>query len=177
MRESGLSCWILVLLSLLLSACSSLPSELKYEPETALVSYESVRKNPSVYADQPVRWSGLIAETRVQEQGSEIEIVYLPLQANGLPWQREASPGRFIARLTGLLDPALYAKGRSITVLGVVTGMEAGHIGLQAYDFPLVRVSQHKLWPEIKEVEVRYVHDPFCDEFGLMPRGRLGMAP
>ena len=177
MPELGSARWLLILFSVLICACTSLPPELTYQPETDLVSYESVLQHQSLYSGKPVRWSGLIAETRVQEQGSEIEIVYLPLQANGLPTQREVSPGRFIAHFSGLLDPALYAKGRSITVLGVVNGVEAGHIGLQAYEFPLVRVTQHKLWPEIKEVEVRYLHDPFCDDFGLMPRGRFGVAP
>lgn len=177
MLELSAARWFGIILTALICGCSSLPPELDYQPETALVSYGTVRQDPARYSGQPVRWSGLIAQTRVQEQGSEIEIVYLPLQANGLPQQRETSPGRFIARFSGLLDPVLYAKGRSITVVGEISGVEAGHIGSQAYAFPLLRVNQHKLWPEIKEVEVRYLHDPFCDEFGLMPRGRLGMAP
>ena len=163
---------ILVALAVLfVSACSSVPEKLAYEPESALIDYPQALAEPTAYLGKPVRWSGLIVQTRVQAADSDIEVVYLPLKANGQPVQQEDSPGRFIIRVHGLLDPELYAKGRSISVVGELAASIEGHIGQQSYRYPVVNAKEHLLWPKVKEVEVRYVRDPFdpFDGFGLHP--------
>ncbi len=150
------------------SACSSVPEKLAYQPESALIDYPQALAEPAAYLGKPVRWSGLIVQTRVQVANSDIEVVYLPLKANGQPVQQEDSPGRFIIRVHGLLDPELYAKGRSISVVGELAASAEGHIGQQSYRYLVVNAKEHLLWPKVKEVEVRYVRDPF-DGFGLHP--------
>jgi outer membrane lipoprotein len=157
---------LLSVIAWLLSGCASGPDKLAYQPESQLVPYAQALTAPTQYQSQPVRWSGLIVQTRVLAGSSEIEIVYLPLKSNGQPQQQETSPGRFMASVHGLLDPELYAKGRSITVLGHLGRSVEGKIGEQVYRFPLVVVDAHTLWPKVKEVEVRYVRDPF-DDFGF----------
>lgn len=159
---------LVALAVLFVSACSSVPEKLAYQPESALIDYPQALAEPAVYLGKPVRWSGLIVQTQVQKTDSDIEVVYLPLKANGQPVQQEDSPGRFIIRVHGLLDPELYAKGRSISVVGELTASIEGHIGQQSYRYPVVQAKEHLLWPKVKEVEVRYVRDPF-DGFGLHP--------
>lgn len=159
---------LVVLSALLVSACSSVPAKLAYQPESALIAYPQALAEPAAYLGKPVRWSGLIVQTRVQAANSDIEVVYLPLKANGQPVQQEDSPGRFIIRVHGMLDPELYAKGRSISVVGELAASVEGHIGQQSYRYPVVNAKEHLLWPKVKEVEVRYVRDPF-DGFGLHP--------
>lgn len=159
---------LVALAALFVSACSSVPEKLAYQPESALIDYPQALAEPAAYLGKPVRWSGLIVQTQVQKTDSDIEVVYLPLKANGQPVQQEDSPGRFIIRVHGLLDPELYAKGRSISVVGELAASAEGHIGQQRYRYPVVQAKEHLLWPKVKEVEVRYVRDPF-DGFGLHP--------
>lgn len=151
----------LALAALWLGGCVNLPDELRYEPESALQSYGAVSQHPDAAKGQPVRWSGVIAANRVLVSQTELEVVLLPLKANGIPQQQEHSEGRFLVHLPGLLDPTLYAPGRSVTVLGTVAGEVAGKIGEQPYRFVLLQGTAHKLWPQVKDVEVRYVNACF----------------
>lgn len=170
MPKRLVSCCAGLLLATLLSACSSAPPGLGYEPESALIAFAQVRETPEAFKGFPVRWSGQIVQTRVLSQGSEIEVVELPLRSDGTPAQQEQSQGRFIVQVEGLLDPQLYAPGRTITALGTYQGMRAGKIGEQAYAFALLKADHHLLWPKVRDVEVRYVRDPFADfDFPLRP--------
>lgn len=153
----------IVLLMLVLAGCSSTPAELAYSPESALLAYPQALTLDKQLIGQPVRWSGLIVASRVKADHTEIELVYLPLRSNGIPQQQEQSPGRFLVHVTGLLDPQLYAAGRSFSVLGTLKQWQYGQIGEQPYQFPVVDAQRYKLWPKLKEVEVRYVRDPFDD--------------
>ena len=96
-------------------------------------------------------------------------MVYLPLKANGVPTQTEQSPGRFLAVMKGFVDPTLYAKGRSLTVLGTLDKPVDSQIGDHKYRFSVLKVTASKLWPPVKEVEIRYMdpyfYDPFYDPF------------
>ena len=150
---------------LLLGACSSVPKELAYEPENQLVAYQ-----PALALEgKPARWSGVIAAVHNKVDQSVIEVVYLPLKSNGVPEQTEQSPGRFLAVMQGFVDPTLYAKGRSLTVLGTTDKPVDGQIGEHKYRFPVLKVTGSKLWPPVKEVEIRYMdpyfYDPFYDPF------------
>ena len=144
MRKSVI---MLGLVGLLLGGCSTVPKELAYEPADQLVAYQ-----PALKGDQSV-----------------IEVVYLPLKSNGVPEQTEQSPGRFLAIMQGFVDPTLYAKGRSLTVLGTLDKPVDSQIGEHKYRFSVLKVTGSKLWPPVKEVEIRYMdpyfYDPFYDPF------------
>ncbi len=153
-------------LALLLGACSSVPKELAYEPENQLVAYQAALGGME---GKPARWSGVISAVHNLAEKSVIEMVYLPLKSNGVPEQTEQSPGRFFAVMKGFVDPTLYAKGRSLTVLGTIGKPVDGQIGQHKYRFSVLNVTGSKLWPPVKEVEVRYMdpyfYDPFYDPF------------
>ncbi|CAM3830375.1 Slp family lipoprotein [Aeromonas bestiarum] len=151
---------------LLLGACSSMPKELAYEPESQLVAYQPALAGQE---GKPARWSGVISAVHNLTEKSVIEMVYLPLKSNGVPEQTEQSPGRFFAVMKGFVDPTLYAKGRSLTVLGTIGKPVDGQIGQHKYRFSVLNASSSKLWPPVKEVEIRYMdpyfYDPFYDPF------------
>jgi outer membrane lipoprotein len=157
---------LLGLAGLLLAGCSLVPKELAYEPQADLVAYRPALKGLD---GKPARWSGVIAAVHNEQDRSLVEVVYLPLKSNGVPEQTEQSPGRFLAVMQGFVDPTLYAKGRSLTVLGTLDKPVESKIGDHKYEFSVIRVSGSKLWPPIKEVEVRYMdpylNDPFYDPF------------
>lgn len=157
---------VIMLAGLLLSGCSSVPRELVYEPENQLVAYQPALQGME---GKPARWSGVISAVHNEQDQSVVEVVYLPLKANGVPTQTEQSPGRFLAVMKGFVDPTLYAKGRSLTVLGTIGKPVDSQIGEHNYRFSVLNVTGSKLWPPVKEVEVRYVdpyfYDPFYDPF------------
>jgi outer membrane lipoprotein len=148
------------LLASLLSACAAAPPELAYQPESALLPYAPALNRPGAMA----RWSGIIASVRNEADQSVIEVVVVPLQANGAPEQMEHSPGRFLALLAGFADPTLYAKGRTLSVLGQLAEPVDGKIDQHPYRFSVIKVQKSKLWPPVKDVEIRYVR-PFFGGF------------
>ena len=157
---------MLGLTGLLLVGCSSVPKELAYEPESQLVAYQPALQGME---GKPARWSGVISAVHNEQDQSIIEVVYLPLKANGVPTQTEQSPGRFLAVMKGFVDPTLYAKGRNLTVLGTLDKPVDSQIGDHKYRFSVLKVTASKLWPPVKEVEIRYMdpyfYDPFYDPF------------
>lgn len=163
---------MLGVMGLLLSACSTVPKELAYEPADQLVAYQPALQGME---GKPARWSGVISAVHNEQDQSVIEVVYLPLKANGVPEQTEQSPGRFLAIMKGFVDPTLYAKGRSLTVLGTLAAPVDSQIGSHKYRFSVLKVTASKLWPPVKEVEIRYMdpyfYDPFYDPF--WPRHRF----
>ena len=153
---------MLGLTGLLLVGCSSVPKELAYEPESQLVAYQPALQGME---GKPARWSGVISAVHNEQDQSIIEVVYLPLKANGVPTQTEQSPGRFLAVMKGFVDPTLYAKGRSLTVLGILDKPVDSQIGSHKYRFSVLKVTASKLWPPVKEVEIRYMDPYFYDPF------------
>lgn len=105
-----------------------------------------VREHPDEAIGKTVRWGGIIAKVDNQETETWIEIVDKTLQRNGAPADSDKSQGRFIARITGFVDPMIYEKGRRLTVYGVLEQAEVHHIGNFTYLFPVVRVKESHLW-------------------------------
>ncbi|HRY14792.1 MAG: Slp family lipoprotein [Candidatus Competibacteraceae bacterium] len=120
-----------------------------------------VRAQPDAFLQMPVRWGGAIARVDNRREVTELEIVEQPLNRRGWPIADDDSAGRFLAQIPGFLDPAIYAVGRSITVVGLLTGTTPGQVGDYRYTFPVVTVDHHRLWPERRTPEVIYVPDPY----------------
>jgi outer membrane lipoprotein len=143
---------VIVLMVILLTGCQAmLPTQLRGDvtfvgtPTDAVTDWDSAQ-------GQYVRWGGLVAKVKVRKQATWVEIVALPLEASGRPKRTDASEGRFIARIPGLLDPIIYRRGREITVYGRLTKTFDGKIGEQAYTYPVLDVVGHQLWPKRREV-------------------------
>ena len=76
-----------------------------------------------------------------------MEVLAYPLDANERPQTGSDAQGRFILEQAGFLDPASYAEGRLVTVVGTLSGTRAGRVGESGYDFPVVSARQVHLWP------------------------------
>jgi len=50
-------------------------------------------------------------------------------------------------RIAGFLDPAEYPRDRRITVAGRVTGTQIRSVGDYPYSYPVVAVTQYRIWP------------------------------
>lgn len=111
-----------------------------------------------------VRWGGEVIATEPQAQRTCFVVLALPLYSGGEPRvSRTESLGRFVACSPGFYDPALYAKGRQITIAGDITGFETRKVGGYAYRMPVLEAGAPHLWPI--EPPVRYVTVPAAPLF------------
>ena len=90
-----------------------------------------------------------------------LEVVHFPLKSSARPKQGDKTQGRFRVYFSGLLDPVIYKKGRSITALGDVVTFEEGKIGDHGYNYPVLKASYIHLWKNIEKVDVRITQSPF----------------
>jgi outer membrane lipoprotein len=68
------------------------------------------------------------------------------LDAVARPRDTDQSGGRFLACASGFYDPAVYEKGREITVVGLVEAPETRRIGEYEYQCARVKAEHVYLW-------------------------------
>lgn len=149
-----------VLLSLVLGACASpIPDAIRLAPPKE-VALAQARSQPEAVREAQVRWGGVIAKIDNRREATWLEVVARPLNNSGRPITGDTSLGRFLARVPGFLDPAIYGSGREITVRGRLDGVVQGTVGDYPYSYPLVQVQRHYLWRPLPEPDPRD-YDPF----------------
>lgn len=138
--------FLVIAVALFAGCATPIPPEIRLEPAGNPTLAEA-RQAPERYLGKAVRWGGTIAGVRNAEQATELEVVAQRLDSFGQPFGEDPSPGRFIARIPGFLEPMVYAPGRRVTVAGTLTGPREGRIDQYRYRYPVVEVSSHRLWP------------------------------
>jgi outer membrane lipoprotein len=132
----------------LLAGCASeVPRAIREAPADA-VTVTQVRADPARYQGRVVRWGGTIIAVNNLPDSTTVEVLDRPLDWEGRPHAGEEGRGRFIARVTGFLDPAQYQKDRALTVAGPLVGTETRAVGDYPYAYPVVSVATRWLWPE-----------------------------
>ena len=143
-----------------LAGCASnIPVEIADAPEVT-VSVAEARAEQSRHVGTQVRWGGAIAAVTNLESETLVEVVARNLDGSGRPREEDYSPGRFIARIPGFIDPTVYAAQREFTVFGTLEKPREGKIGEFAYRYPVVNVANHVLWDPRLEPNP-YYYDPF----------------
>ena len=134
-------------LPLLLLGCASLPISKQLRTEAAKnVTFSMVLENPKAYVGTIVLWGGQIIKTVNLKEGTEIFLLETPLDSYERPEGGFSSRGRFIAKDSNFLDPAVYKKNRWITLAGEVIGEKTEALGKTEYTYPVVAVKQLHLW-------------------------------
>jgi len=137
----------LILLTMLwLAGCAATPEPLRDAPAHS-PDLAQVQAAPQQYVGTTVRWGGIITAVDNGATESEVQLVARPLSAGGRPLETDQTGGRFLVRITGFLDPVVYATGRELTVVGRVDGVEQRNIGTYRYSYPVIRATSHHLWP------------------------------
>ena len=108
---------------------------------------DALRSRPAASRGARVMLGGQIIATVPKPGATEIEILSRRLRDSGAPESGDRSDGRFLARTAEFLDPAIYAPGRRLTVLGTVKGTEERPIGTVPYTYVVVEAERLKLWP------------------------------
>ncbi len=156
---------LLLLFTLLCGGCaSSVPVALRDAPEHS-PSLGQVSAQPDTFTNVRLRWGGTIVRIENLPQTTRLEIVARPLYKHGRPIGEDSSEGRFIAQFDQFLDPSIYTVGRDITVVGRFRRMEQRELDQMHYNYPLLRVESHHLWPlPVPYEEPHYdpfLYDPF----------------
>lgn len=137
----------MLLLGLSLFGCASdLPRDIASPPPHGNPPLAAVRADPGRFSGTPVRWGGTIAAVENRKNDTWIDVVGRQLERDGRPIVGDRSEGRFMAKLHGFVDPAVYAKGRELTVAGTIAGELTKRIGQFPYRFVVVDVHTLHLW-------------------------------
>jgi outer membrane lipoprotein len=134
--------WIAVVVS---ACASSVPGAIR--DGGASLTVAQVQQAPQSAIGQSVRWGGTILAVRNLPDRSEIELLARPLAHDGEPRAAAKPVGRFIAEVSGFVDPAEYPQDRRLTVFGAVREVVVREIGEYPYHYPVVTASSRYLWP------------------------------
>lgn len=152
--------YIGVIAALLLGGCASVVPE-SIRSAAGNVQIAQVREQPQQFRNAVVRWGGKIVSTRNERDVTVLEIVGRKLDSDGRPLDEDRSLGRFLAKVQGFLDPAIYKAERELTVYGHVEDVVERSVGDYRYNYPLVQAEQIYLWkPRLPAPRYLY-RDPF----------------
>ena len=141
---------LVLLTGFLASACTTIPEQLKGE-YTSLIPENTTEQN----LQTPVRWGGVILETRPEDNFTCFEILAKQLEKSMRPEKADQSGGRFIACKPGFYDPEVFEKGREVTVTGKLIHIDVRKVVDYDYHFPVVDIEFMSLWPE-RRVRAHY---------------------
>jgi len=151
---------VFLFLAMAIAGCASdIPRPIREAPAES-ASHTQALMNPEQYHGVAVRWGGVIATVENRQAETWIEIVERPLDADGQPRATDKSAGRFLARVQGFLDPAIFAAKRLVTVAGSLEDNHTRNIGEHPYTYPVVHVEHIYLWP-IPPKAAHYYRSPY----------------
>lgn len=143
-----ISC-LLLAACLALSACTHAMTRELREAVQPDVTFADIVNSPVDHAGEQFIWGGFIATGKVDEDGTFLEMVQSPIYSDGSIIDTDVSEGRFIAFFPGQrLDPAIYEKGRVMTIGGTITGTITGTIADKEYIYPVIEVEESQLWKD-----------------------------
>src|SRR3972149_4860359 len=132
--------------AVVLGGCASVVPEAIRTAAPGNVRTAQGREQPRQFRDTVVRWGGNIVGTRNERDHTVLEIVGRDLDDEGRPREEDRSLGRFLAKVRGFLDPAIYKPEREVTVRGRIEGIVEQAIGEFRYTYPLVQADNCYLW-------------------------------
>jgi outer membrane lipoprotein len=143
---------LMLLISMAVVGCRhtiSAPVRQQAEPP---LPFSELRNNPDDFTGRTIIVGGDILSTRNTAQQTFVEVLQKPLDAFERPITTDQTAGRFMIRCDEYLDPALYAKGRQITIAGRVLGSYTGKVGDAPYLYPLISCIESHLWPKLTHI-------------------------
>jgi len=130
---------------LLLSACAQLPKFDTRQVDKSLLPTQ-VASDIKGTRGKIAMWGGTILSGKNLRASSHLEILAYPLDSDGWPKQDQKPLGRFFLVAPGYLETADYAKGRVVTVIGTISGVEQAKVGESPYTYPVIHSRQLHLW-------------------------------
>jgi outer membrane lipoprotein len=148
MKRARYAGTIIALLSVVLGAmsCASpFPKEVLEKVDRS-ISFRDLREDPEHYKGRWVMAGGAIIDVKNIKEGSFLEVLQRPLDSRGQPLNTDATDGRFLVFSEQFLDPAVYQRGRAISVVAEVAGKKVLPLGDIEYRYPLLNAREMHLW-------------------------------
>ncbi|MDD5711274.1 MAG: Slp family lipoprotein [Smithellaceae bacterium] len=144
-------------LIIILCGCSSpLSSEWLKQAEPVL-SFAELNRHPDDLRGRILILGGQIIGTSERERETWIEVLEQSLDWRHRPRGSDESQGRFLVRVKEFLDPAIYAPGRSITVIGEMEGTKVLPLKEISYTYPVLNARDYHLWrPEEEQSPIHF---------------------
>ncbi len=161
-------CCTLITVLLTASLFSCAPVLRKDYLDTGLrdVPLSAVKQDPALYKDRLFILGGIIVSTRVTEEGSLIEAIYLHADSRG--YLEGDADGRYLAlypKERGMLDPQIYRKDRRVTLAAEFSGTRHGKIDEAKYEYPFFVIKESYLWEDrpyyYQPYYYPYYYDPY----------------
>lgn len=141
---------LLIILVSLLAGCAG-SSVFDTTKVVMTITPRSVAAKPDVSLGKTVLWGGSILDVRNLKESTEIEVLAYPLNRFHRPLVDSEPQGRFIIRHMSYLEPTAYARDRLLSVVGTISGSQAGKVGESPYTYPVINSEQLHLWTKKTE--------------------------
>lgn len=110
------------------------------------LSFSDLNKAPESHAGKIMMVGGTIVDTKNLKEGTQLEVLQKPLDGEGQPDQTDETGGRFLVVTQKYLDAAVFHRGRSVTIIGEVTGSKVQPLGEIEYRYPVLTAKELHLW-------------------------------
>jgi outer membrane lipoprotein len=161
MRQTLALATVVTTAALALGGCASVPTQLAGNDFAAVTPKQAASQ--SAHGTR-VRWGGEIIKVEPKAENTCFEVLSRALYPDARPRRHDGSDGRFIACSKGFYDPAVYTKGRDLTVTGSVAGTEQHRVGEFEYTYAHVDADNVYLWPKRDYANAYY--DPWRPYYG-----------
>jgi outer membrane lipoprotein len=141
----------IVLLSFIPVGCASVISKELRKEVAKDITFKKIIEDTDSYKGKIVLIGGIILDSKNTKEGTLIEILQKPADAQGRPKDVDESDGRFLALYDGYLDVAIYNRGREIVVAGQIKGKRVLPLGEIDYAYPLVSIKEIHLFKAKRE--------------------------
>jgi len=110
------------------------------------LSFSELSKAPDSHAGKMMMVGGTIVDTKNLKEGTQLEVLQKPLDGEGRPELSDETGGRFLVVSQTYLDAAVYHRGRSVTIIGEVSGSKVQPLGELEYRYPVLTAKELHLW-------------------------------
>lgn len=163
---------------LLLSGCVTIPDAIKGTTSTPVEKLLVVQNAPKQFTRAEARFGGTVVGVANESGRTVLEIAAMPLDTGARPLLGEPSQGRVLAAIDGFLDPVDF-KGQLVTVVGPITGVQEGKIGMTPYRFVTMNVIGFKRWHVTQQIVIPpqpmapwgWHHRPWGPDYGWYSLG------
>lgn len=147
---------VLIVFLLFISGCAhALSDDLRARVDEGF-SAEQLFSDPALFKGKTVIVGGVVVSLKNEEKGSFMEVIQKPLDSRGRPEDTDLSRGRFVVFSKDFLDGEIYARGRRVTIGGIVTGTIEGTIDEMQYEYPVIEAEEIKLHRPVRQIPVSF---------------------
>jgi starvation-inducible outer membrane lipoprotein len=141
---------LLIVISAILGGCAYPVNVIPPDVDRTInyeVGYSQVRQDPKEHVGTTVLLGGEIQNIQNLHNGTEVEILQMPIDEYARPYNRYASQGRFFFLSKEILDKALFTKGSTLTVACKISGSKSVRFDQADVRYPYCTAEFLYLWP------------------------------